>query len=1172
MSNSKHKFAHLHVHTEYSLLDGLSKIDELFEHVKSLGMKHVAMTDHGVMYGAIDFYKKAEKHGVKPILGMEAYLVDHDMTVKEQSETRYHQLLLAKDFEGYKNLMELTSRAHIDGFYYRPRIDMKLLKKYSKGIIATSTCAAAQIPKALASDNYEKAKKALQQYLDIFGENYYLEMQKHFYAEHSKKATNQEIKEDLENMAVAEKKTNEGLIKLSKELSVPLIATNDAHYIKKQDATAQDALVCVATGKNVSDIKRLRFIDAPSYYITSPDEMAEMFPEAPEVLENTVKIAESCDVEITLGKYFFPKVKLEEGKTAKQVLEEQANKGLREKYDEITSELQKRLDYELKIINDKEYPAYFLIYKDMADWSHKNKIPINTRGSAAGSLVSYSLGITTVDPIKYNLPFERFLNPLRPSAPDIDMDIADSQREEMLNHLVQKYGEDKVAQICTFGRMLARGAVRDVARVLGYPYEVGDEISKMIPPPQQGFPMPIDRALEEAPDFAHKYNSDPDAKKIVDLAKQIEGNARHISVHAAGVVISPTKLTDFTPLQTAETGGVKKLITQYEMHAVEDVGLVKLDILGIRNLSILQDSVKLAEQITGDKIDLRNLPLDNKKTYEMLARGETMGVFQLSGGGMTKHLIELKPERIEDIMQMVALYRPGPMSFIPEYIKRKHNPELVAYLDPRMESFLKTSYGILVYQDDVLYCAMELAGYDWGEVDKFRKAIGKKIPGEMQKQKDTFINGCIERGMKPKIAKDLFAQIETFAAYGFNKAHAASYGMVAYQTAYMKANYPVEYMTALMTAESGDTAKISSAIAECRRMGITVLPPDINQSKTGFNVIKNKESLEGKAIRFGFSAIKNVGDAAIEAILEARDEKKFVSLMDFLVRADGRRVNKKVLESLIKVGALEQYGNRNALLSSLDEIRAKVKPMSSVEGQQGLFAEQEKKELEENPQMAISQIVSDLPEFDEDELEALEKELLGFSLSAKPVAEMIIPLIPYRTNSIEELLEKDFTSEVQVKIAGVIAEVKVVLTKRTSSEMAFVNFEDETGMINLVVFPKTYSEVKDFLEEGNALLVTGKRDDRNDEISLLADKIVTDDTVRDQAGKFTISVPDGVPTDVLKDLKEILEDHPGNQSVSLVFEGNDSDAIDIPFTVSWNRELSSEVNSLFEKYTTTSVQ
>lgn len=1159
------KFTHLHVHTEYSLLDGLSKIKDLYTYVQEQGMDSLAITDHGVMYGAVDFYKMGKKMGVKPIIGMEGYLVKGDLTKKDKSsEKRYHQLLLAKDNEGYKNLLELTSIAHVQGYYYRPRIDKVTLKKYSKGLIATSTCAQGEIPQALMTGDYDEAKKLLDWYLDIFGEDFYLELQRHEYHKHVEHATHTEIRKELNEMAENEKRVNEGLVKLSKEYSVPLIVTNDAHYIKKEDATAQDALVCVATGKNVDEIKRLRFIDAPAYYITTPEETAELFPDFPEALENTNKIADKCDVSFNLvsdgAQFQFPKFELPEGKTAAEVLTQEANEGMRELYDEITDELQERLDYELGIINDKGYAAYFLIYEDMANWARSRQIPINIRGSVAGSLVSYSLKITSVDPIRFNLPFERFLNPFRPSAPDIDMDIADDMRSQMLEYLVEKYGKEKVAQICTFGRMLPRAAVRDVARVLGYPYEIGDKLSKAIPLGSQGFTMTFDRALEESEELKQMYDSDPNAKRIVDLARQIEGNIRHVSVHAGGVVIAPTKLTDFTPLQL-DPSKEKKLITQYDMHAVEDVGLVKLDVLGIRNLSILRESVLRVEKDLDKKIDIWTLPLDDKTTFEMLSRGETMGVFQLSGSGMTKQLVDLQPERIEDIMQMVALYRPGPLAFIPEYIRRKHNPSLVKYLDPRMKSFLESSYGIIVYQDDCLYCAIELAGYDWGEADKFRKAIGKKIPEEMQKQKDKFITGCIDNGMKPEIAKELFSQIETFAAYGFNKAHSASYGYFAYLTAYMKANYPVQYMAALMTAESSDTDKVSQAVIECRRIGINVLPPDVNESDVGFTVVKDGESLDGFAIRFGLSAIKNVGEAAVESIIESRKEGPFMSLMDFFSRVDGRKVNKKVIESLIKVGAFEKFGKRAAILSSVDEIRAKVKP-AQTNGQQGLFAEQEKEMIAQPA--AISQFISDMPEFSEEEMEQIERELLGFSLSAKPLDEVIGELLPYRSHHSEDFRHTDTLPD-KVKVCGIVSEVRVVVTKRSNAEMAFAKLRDEYGEIDLVVFPKIYAQTKEmWIMDNTAMLIAGKVDIREDGTSILIDSVDTIDTVKNLEGKLKISVPDGTTTEKLKDLRTILEDHPGKQKVALLFEGTGNNEIDVPFGISWTKELSVKINQLFE--------
>ena len=786
-------FVHLHLHTEYSLLDGLSKIKALTSHIKENAMKSVAITDHGAMYGAIEFYKTVKEAGIKPIIGIEAYTTNGKHTERpERSKVKnFHLLLLARDLTGYKNLMKLTSIAHLEGYYYRPRFDRETLAAHSAGLICTSTCGLGELPQALLADSYSKAKSIATWFLDVFGNNYYLEIQRHYYDSFIQSATSTEIKKTLSDLADNENKINTGLLALSRELGIPIVATNDAHYIKKEDATAQDALVCIATGKNVSDVKRLRFIDTPSFWVTSPAEMAALFPDLPEALDNTLKVADKCNVEFTLGQWFFPEIALREGQTAVEVLRSKSEEAITQKYGKISDSLRKRFELELEVICSKGYAPYFLIYEDMASWAKSNSIPINTRGSVAGSVVSYCLGITSVDPIKYNLPFERFLNPYRPSAPDIDLDIADDRREEMIGYLKTKYGSDKVGQICTFGRMLARASVRDIARVLGYPYSTGDKIAKLIPLGSQGFPMTIAKALKESPELANLYTQDSDAKMVVDLARQIEGNARHISVHAAGVVIAPKALLEFTPVQYEPNG--TKVITQYEMHACDDIGLVKLDILGIRNLSILRGSVELVKKIKGKEVNLTSLPLDDSKTFQMLSRGETMGTFQLGGSGMTRYIMELKPERIEDIMAMIALFRPGPIANIPDYIARKKGEQKVTYYHPKMAKFLDKSFGILVYQDDLLFTALELAGYTWETVDKFRKAVGKKIPEEMAKQHDIFVSGCVQASHMTKIqAEGLWKLFEPFQGYGFNKAHAASYGMVAYQTAYMKANYPGE--------------------------------------------------------------------------------------------------------------------------------------------------------------------------------------------------------------------------------------------------------------------------------------------------------------------------------------------------------------------------------------------
>lgn len=1151
------KFVHLHVHTEYSLLDGLSNISSLLSFVKDRGMDSLAITDHGAMYGVVEFYKEAKKQGVKPIIGMEAYMTNGDMKEKsERGKTQnFHLILLAKDNEGYQNLMKLTSHAHIEGYYYKPRFDRQTLKDHSKGLICTSACPLGEIGQALIQDDFRQAKKTANWFLDIFGKDYYLEIQRHNFDKWVSEVGNAEIKRSLILVAENSKKVEKGVIKLSRDLGIPVVATNDAHYINEKDAKAQDALVCIATGKTISDINRMRYIDTPDFYIKTPEEMGTLFKDIPDSLENTVKIAEKCNIEISLGKWFFPKFDLPKGKTPDNYLMELSKEKLKEKLPNFTKEVSDRLEHELSIICQKGYAPYFLIVMDMVNWANEKGIITNTRGSAAGSLVSFVLGITTVNPLTYYLPFERFLNPYRPSPPDIDLDVADDRREEIINYISEKYGKESVAQICTFGRMLARGSVRDVARVLGYPYAVGDRISKLIPIGSQGFPMTIERALNETADLRTFYDIDKDAKLVIDLAKQVEGNARHISVHAAGVVVAPGKLTDFTPIQKEPSG--EKVITQYEMHACEDVGLIKFDILGIRNLSILGSSVDIVEKLTGKRVDIRNIPLDDKKTFAMLAQGETMGVFQLGGSGMTKYLKELKPTRVEDLMAMVALYRPGPISQIPEYIKRKHNSKLIKYIDPRMEKFLGASYGLIVYQDDLLFCALDLAGYTWEEADKFRKAVGKKIPEEMAAQKQKFVEGIIKNGQTENFAEKLWKLFEPFQSYGFNKAHAASYGIVAYQTAYMKANHPVEYMTALFSAEEGDIDKVSQAVSECRRMKIKVLPPDINESDFSFTIIEDKDSLTGRAIRFGLGGVKNVGKASIDAILSVRKNGIFTSFSDFLARVDARKVNKKVLESLIKVGALSIFGNRATLLSRMDEIRSKVVKPKTLKGQQDLFG------IDSDVMKLIKEISSleaQVSEFSDDEIEQFERQLLGFSLSGKPVSEIIGSLELKATHKINEISPED--THGRVRIAGVVREVREILTKN-GSEMAFIKIEDPTGTIELVFFPRIYKTSKALCVDNKPLLVSAKVDSRNDTPTLIVEEVETKDNMDGKKGKVFINIPEGTSSEQLKNLKKLLMQNSGSEAVVLVFEGSGRE-IALPIKVSWDEALAMEIAAILD--------
>jgi len=884
--------------------------------------------------------------------------------------------------------------------------------------------------------------------------------------------------------------------------------------------------------------------------------MESLFTDYPDAIENTVKVAEKCNVEVTLGKWFFPKFPLPEGVTADEQLSELAHDALKEKIPNGGIEALERLEHELGIISQKGYSPYFLIVRDLAKWTRENGIVQNTRGSAAGSLVSFVLGITTVNPLTYYLPFERFLNPFRPSPPDIDFDVADNRRDEIIGYITKTYGKEKVAQVCTFGRMLSRAAVRDIARVLGYPYNVGDRIAKLIPPPKQGFPITITKAMTEVPDLKSLYDSDADTKKVLDLAMQVEGSARHVSVHAAGVVVAPTAITDFSPVQREPSG--EKIITQYEMHAAEDVGLIKFDILGIRNLSILGAAIDIVEQEFGNRIDLHTLPLDDKKTFEMLAKGETMGVFQFAGGGMTKYLKELKPNRVEDLMAMVALYRPGPIAVIPEYIKRKANPKLVKYLDPRMEKFLGASYGLIVYQDDLLFCALDLAGYTWEEADKFRKAVGKKIPEEMAAQKDKFVKGIIEHGQTEKFAEELWKLFEPFQSYGFNKAHAASYGIVAYYTAYMKANYPVEYMTALLTAESSDTEKVSAAINECRRMKIKVLPPNINESETGFTIIEDKDSLSQKAIRFGLSAVKNVGGVAIEIILTARKEGKFTSFSDFVGRVDARKVNKKVLESLIKVGALSEYGGRAALLASMDKIREKMVKPKGDDNQPGLFAVDDVKKMSAGEVIVIENV----QEFPEEELQMLERQLLGFSLSARPISEVIGPLEFRSTHKIYEISAEESYPQA-VTVAGVLTEIRVITTKKSGAEMAFAKAEDGTGTLELVVFPKIFKDTRDFWIQGTPLLITGKVDVRDESPNLLVETIETMASLSEKKEREVfIKIPKGTETPALKNLKNLLVANPGDQSGTLIFEGGKR--VKLSFKIDWNESLAKAIADTLE--------
>ncbi|MFZ2153205.1 MAG: DNA polymerase III subunit alpha [Microgenomates group bacterium] len=1134
-------FVHLHVHTEYSLLDGLIKIKKLVNTVKEMGMNAVAITDHGSMYGAIEFYKACQKAEIKAIIGCEVYTCLQSRHEKNAANRKNHHLiLLAKNQTGYRNLMELVSLAHLEGFYYKPRIDWELLQKYHEGLICLSSCPQGEIPALIISGDYEKAKARAAEFLELFGEDYYLEIQRH---------------PNLKENEIA----NNGLIKISRELGIPLVATNDSHYLKKEDSFAQDVLVMINTQTTVNSHNRLSMANCPDYYIKTPQEMADTFADIPEALENTQKIADKCDLSIEIGKWYFPIFKLPKGATANDTLTKMVYDSAQQHYGTILPEVKERLDYELEVICSKGYAAYFLIMRDFIAWCEENDTPTNTRGSAGGSLVSFVLGIVTVDPLVYQLPFERFLNKDRPSPPDIDLDIADDKRQGMLYHIIEQYGKDAIAQICTFGRMMARGAVRDTARVLGYEYAIGDRISKLIPLGSQGFPMSINKALDTTADLKNLYDTDADARKILDTARQIEGCARHISVHACAIVISPSTINEFSPTQT-ETGG-DKIITQYEMHACEDVGLIKFDILGIRNLSFLGQAIVNVRKTKNIDINLRKISLEDKKTFDMLSRGDTMGTFQLSGGGMTKWLKELKPSRVDDIMAMVALYRPGPMAMIPEYIARKNDPSKITYFDPKMEKYLKKSYGLLVYQDDCLYTAIELAGYNWVEVDKFRKAIGKKIPEEMAIQKEKFINGCIANGQTPEKAAEIMGYIEPFTSYGFNKAHAASYGMLAYRTAYMKANFPVEYMCALLSAEADDIEKVGQGIEECRKLGIIVSAPDINQSSKGFEIVANDRSLEKMAIRIGFDAIKNVGDAAIENIIDERTQNgSFASFTDFCHRVSGQKVNKRVLESLIKVGAFDAFGERNAIMAAIDDIRSSAdkKAKKTNSGQFDLFEKSETGPVHMEDKLPL---VEPMPER---EKLVQEKLLLGIYVTENPISTMLLPFQNASLSKISDIIQKP--ANYSAKFVAIINRTKLIRTKKNNAQMAFVTLEDSSGTVDAVIFPKAFEQYQSVALENHPLYFEGKLSFKDDQPAILIDIISATLPENTKTFDFVINVPKGTSQTQLMNLNQLLKQNPNGHRGQIILSNGKN--IVIPYGVNYNSALQDKIDSILIKQVT----
>lgn len=1029
-------------HTHYSLLRALPKIKDLVTYAKSKGIKSLGITDYNNMYGTIEFYSQCKASGIKPIVGVEFSIKYNDRI--------FQIVLIAKNITGYKNLMRITSIVNVEN-PLNPILTDDTLLLYKDGLLVLSGGLWGDVSNLLVI-NEKEAELRLAFYKKNFAENFYLEINP---------------QKGIDNAEAMRKMT----IELARKTETQLVATWNAHYLNIHDKSAHKILYMIQ-GEADSSEKYANIFQKDLFSFDSIDE-TESFADIPEALENTVKIADSCDLEIPLGAWVFPNI--EYIKSYDEDLRNLAYEGLSVRKMELTSAVKNRLEYELKVISDKGYSPYFLVVYDLLRYAREHEILTNIRGSVAGSLVTYLLQVTKCDPLAYKLPFERFLNPERPSAPDIDMDYADTRRDEVIDYARKKYGIDNVAQIGTFGTMMARGAVRDVARAMKYPYLVGDRISKMIPPPKQGFPVTIAGSLVEIPELKEMYDTDREAQLILDMAQKVEGCARHISVHAAGTVISPLPLWDFTPIQKDPKGG--KIITQYDMYTVEDAGLLKFDFLGIRNLTILGDAIKIAKINYGVDIDIETISLEDTKTFAMLARGETMGLFQLNGSGMTRYLKELKPTTIFDINAMVALYRPGPLEMIPEYIVRKHNPSLVSFLDPRLEPILDQSFGVIVYQDDVMLIAIHLAGYSWLEADKLRKAMGKKIPAEMQAQKEKLLKGFIEHGLSEKKCQLLWSLIEPFAAYGFNKAHAASYGRVAYQTAYMKANFPVAYMTAIMSNESGDIEKISEIVSECKRMQITVLPPDVNMSQGGFSIVKDKNGKE--EIRFGLYTIKNLGVDISDAIIAEREKNgKYTSFENFINRITHKNLNKKSLEALTMCGALDVFAERGQVLANMENILDFHKHVVKDNIlQHSLFGFEETSTFVMKKATPVSQ---------EQKL-IWEKELLGLFVSGFPL-DPWKEKIEARNTTIEKIHDNTIPDGKEASLAVIIEGIKIMTTKK-GDKMAIITIRDYRGFIEAAVFPDTYKKYKSLLSLDTPLVIRGKISTRNGEKTIAVDEI-----------------------------------------------------------------------------------
>ena len=1150
-------FTHLHVHTEYSLLDGSSKIKEITKQAKELGMNSLAITDHGVMYGAIDFYRAAKDVGIKPIIGCEVYVAPGSRFTKEAGENEnryYHLILLAENNKGYENLCKIVSKGFVEGFYYKPRVDYEVLEEFHEGIICLSACLAGEVQRHLAHENYEEGKAAAEKYLKIFGEgNYFLEMQDHGIPE-------QQI-------------VNQQLLRLSKDIGVDLVCTNDVHYTYKDDVEAHDILLCIQTGKRKSDEDRMRY-EGGQYYLKSPEEMAELFKYAPQALENTQKIADRCNVEFEFGVTKLPNFDVPEGYTPWTYLKELCEKGLEKRYpvmrgeedpncNATKEELQERLDFELNTIKDMGYIEYFLIVWDFIDYAKRNGIPVGPgRGSAAGSIVSYCLEITDIEPVRYALLFERFLNPERVSMPDIDIDFCIERRQEVIDYVGEKYGKDHVAQIVTFGTLKAKGVVRDVGRVLDMPYARCDQIAKMIP---NELNITLTEALATSNELKAEYENDPEVKYLIDMSMRLEGLPRHASMHAAGVVICAKPVDEYVPLSLASDGSPT---TQYIMTTLEELGLLKMDFLGLRNLTVIQNTIDLIKANRGDEVDLKKIDYDDKKVLSYIGTGNTEGIFQLESAGMKNFMKELKPETLEDVIAGISLYRPGPMDFIPKYLEGKNNPDAVTYDCPELEPILKPTYGCIVYQEQVMQIVRDLAGYSLGRSDLLRRAMSKKKAAVMEKERQSFVYGneeegvpgCIKNGIKEEVAIKIYDEMTDFAKYAFNKSHAAAYAVVAYQTAYLKYYYPTEFMAAMLSSVMDNSSKVAEYIYSCRSMGIEILPPDINEGFSDF-------SAAGDDIRYGLTAIKSVGRPIISAIIEEREKNgKFNDIDEFISRTTDHGVNKRAIENFIKCGAFDSFGaTRKQMMMVYNDICDSISQerKNAMEGQVSFFdiADDETKD-------SYKVRMPDCGEFEKEQLLEFEKEILGIYVSGHPLDELEdkwkshITNISVDFNEPEEGEDPKVKDKSKVTVGGIINTLTKKFTKK-GQQMAFITLEDLVGTVEVIVFPRQYEQYRTLMEEGTKIFVTGEAQiEENSDGKIIANNI---SSFEGMPSKIWISFKNKDEyLEKEKELEDLLWNNHGNDIVMVVLmEERQVKQMDSKFNVNGTPAL---INELKEKY------